>query len=339
MPVVANHSHQDEERGGQLSPERALRSGFNPGRVARQTLQAAADVVDGDTVTIGSTTFEFDVISTDTTENVSGGDLNITTDPVNVTIASHGLSVGAMIRVESEFMVVTAVIDVNNVTVSRGASGSTPATHADATDIFRGEVAPSNVIVGVLAAALTAADWTDALIADINDADRSSEDVLAVDIGADEVLIVAADAPGGNPLIGAVALATTETFTNGNNDFGAATMTGGRAATLQTLVAQSRVPNANEIALANMHFMFDFVPIVIAIQVRVTATGIVKAWNGGFTITGSRVTLDNDGATDFAVTDTVTLVVAAAWGAENGRSDAGAIHPRTTRLAGAQTGN
>ena len=282
------------------------------GQVARQTLSAGADVVDGDTVVIGSTTFEFDVISTDTGVNVSGGDLNNTTDPVNVTITGHGLSVGAMIRVESEFMVVTVVIDANNVTVSRGASGSTPATHADATDIFRGEVAPSNVIVGLIGGALTAAAWSDALIADINDADRASENVLAVDIGAAEVLIVGADAPGGSPQDGAVVLATTETFTNALNDWGAVNMTGGRAATLQTDVSQSRVPDAQEVITGNMHFQFSFVPIVIAIQVRITATGIEKGWVGGFTITGSRVIIDNDGATDWAVTDTVTLVVAAA---------------------------
>ena len=282
------------------------------GQVARQTLQAGADVVDGDDLVIGSTTFEFDVISTDTAVNVTGGDLNNTTDPVDVTIASHGLSVGAMIRVQNEFMVVTVVVDSNNVTVSRGASGSTPATHADAQDIFRGDVAPANVIVGLIGGALTAAAWTDALIADINDSDRNSENVLAVDIGAGEVLIVAAATPGGTPQTGVIVLATTETFTNGNNDWGAATMLGGRASGIQTRVAQSRVPDANEVALAFMHFQFDFTPIVIDVVVRVTATGILVSWNGGIVITGNRVTLNNDGAQNWAASDTVTLDVVAA---------------------------
>ena len=309
MAVVANHSHQDEEHGGQLSPERALRTGFNPGRVARQGLQAGADVVDGDTVTIGSTIFEFDVIATDTGVNTASGELNNVTDPVNVTIAAHGLSVGAMLRVESEFMVVTNIVSANVVTVSRGISGSTIAAHADALDIFSGAVAPANVIVGVLGGALTNADWTDALIADVNDAVRSSENVLAVDIAAGEVLILAADAPGGTPQVGAISLATTETFTNATNEWGAATMTGGLAAGVQTLIAQSRTPTAVEVALGNMHFQFDFVPIVMSIEVRPTSTGILKAWNGGFTITGNRVTLNNDGATNWIALDTVTLVV------------------------------
>ena len=282
------------------------------GQVANQTLHGGAAVVDGDDLVIGATTFEFDVIATDTGVNTASGELNNTTDPVNVTIAGHGLSVGAMLRVESEFMVVTVVVDANILTVHRGVSGSTIATHADALDIFIGEVAPANVIVGVLAAALTNADWTDALIADVNDSVRSSENVLAVDIGVDEVLVVASDVPGGTPQVGVIALTTTETFFNATNDWGAATMAGGRASSLQTRVSQTRVPTANEITLGNMHFQFDFVPIVIDIAVRVTATGIVTSWNGGFTITGNLVTLDNDGATDWAVTSTVTLEVVAA---------------------------
>ena len=309
MAVVANHDHGAEDRGGRLRPEVALRAGFNPGQVARQTLHGGADVVDGDTVAIGSTTFEFDVIATDTSVNVTGGDLNNITNPVDVTIAAHGLSPGAMIRVQSEFMVVTNVVSASVVRVSRGASGSTIATHANGQDIFRGVVAPSNVIVGLIGGALTAAAWTDALIADINDSDRNSENVLAVDIGADEVLIVAADDSGGTPQVGVIALATTETFTNALNDWGAATMLGGLAAGVQAMVSQARVPVANEVILGNMHFQFDFTPVVIDVVVRDTTTGILKAWNGGFTISGNRVTLDNDGATNWLAIDTVTLIV------------------------------
>lgn len=50
------------------------------------------------------------------------------------------------------------------------------------------------------------ADWTDALIADINDSDRNTDDVIAVDVDDDEVLIVAADASGGSPEVGPVEL-------------------------------------------------------------------------------------------------------------------------------------
>ena len=78
--VIPNHSHQDDEHGGQLTPERALRSGFNAGQIARQTLRGGADVVDGDTVTIGGVTFEFDVIATDTGVNTANGELNNTTE-------------------------------------------------------------------------------------------------------------------------------------------------------------------------------------------------------------------------------------------------------------------
>jgi hypothetical protein len=73
--------------------------------------------------------------------------------------------------------------------------------------------------------------------------------------------------------------------------------------------AVSRVPTAQEVALGKLHLVFDFVPTVVFVEVRVTATGVIKAWDGGLTIgLNGLVTLTNAGDTDWATTDTVRVL-------------------------------
>jgi len=70
---------------------------------------------------------------------------------------------------------------------------------------------------------------------------------------------------------------------------------------------QTRVPTAAEVTLGKMVFTFGSAPTAAIIQARVTATGIDKVWNGGYSIEGRSLILDNTGATDWAATDTVTV--------------------------------
>lgn len=146
----------------------------------------------------------------------------------------------------------------------------------------------------------TPAAATDALIDAINT--LGSEAVETIDIGNNEILIVAEE-------VGAVVLACSETLAGANNAWGAAAMYGGAAPATKKLVAQTRVPTAQEVTLGNMHFVFPFAPTVMAVDVRVTATGVAKAWGGSIAVVDNRVTLTNGTDPDWAATDTVKLVV------------------------------
>ena len=150
-------------------------------------------------------------------------------------------------------------------------------------------------------AGVTPAIASDALIAAVNG--NPSSDVTAVDISDNEVLIV-------HHQLGVNALACTETLGGSNNAWAAAAMYGGVNVpeAVPLLRVMSRAPNAAEVALDDMHFYFPFTPTKVLIDVRVTSGGARKAWDGGYTITGRRVTLSNAGSTDWATTDTVTVL-------------------------------
>lgn len=147
----------------------------------------------------------------------------------------------------------------------------------------------------------TAGETSDALITAINA--NTAEVVDAFDIGANEVLVV-------HNALGINALACTETLGGSNNAWASATMYGGAVVTepikIQRLM--SRAPLSTEVTMENMHFYFPFAPVHAIALVRVTSGGAAKAWDGALTITGNRVTLDNSGSTDWATTDTVTVL-------------------------------
>lgn len=275
----------------------------DPGRRAINVLRLAADVVSATIVTIGVDVFEVNIVNTDTNVNVSGGDLATGTPTTSkVTIAAHGLSVGDLVRVENEIMKVIGIPDANSVIVRRGHSGTTIATHADATDIYKaGTPATAGRIEVGLVTTLTPAAFSAAFTAVLNS--DGTQAISAVKISDNEVLIIADE-------VGAVTLACTETLAGTNNVFAAAAMYGGKAAGQRRVVVQRRAPNATEVALGTLHFVFDFVPVVQSIRVVVAATpGVAKAWDGGATVAGSRLTLDNGADTDWAATDLVEVIV------------------------------
>jgi hypothetical protein len=144
----------------------------------------------------------------------------------------------------------------------------------------------------------TPAAATDALITAINA--TTSCPMTAVDISANEVLLV-------SKKYGAHAHACTETLAGSNNAFASATAYGGRAPGNQRLAVAARVPNATEVAVGNLHFPVSFTPASVNVEVRVTSTGVVKAWDGAVAISAGRVTINNAGSTDWAATDTVYI--------------------------------
>lgn len=106
---------------------------------------------------------------------------------------------------------------------------------------------------------------------------------------------------------GPYSLACTETLAGSNNAWHQATMYGGHGMKQLRQMTVARVPIAGEVTLGNIHFLFPF-PVGAAFpQVRVTAGGAAKVWDGALIISGNRVTVDNSGSTDWATTDTVTV--------------------------------
>ena len=141
-----------------------------------------------------------------------------------------------------------------------------------------------------------------ALVAAINANTRLG--LTAVAISVNEVLVFTNN---DNAPIG---VACSETLAGANNAWAAGAFYGGEASGVRGLRAAQRAPNAQEVALGNMHFVFPFTVVAALVQVR-NSTGASKAWDGVTTVSGARVTLDNAGATDWAATDTVVVLASA----------------------------
>jgi hypothetical protein len=291
----------------------------SPGVRASNVLRLAANVAEGETVTITiagvATVFEYDVVNTDSTVNVSGGQLNNTNALAQVTHAAHGRAAGDLVRVENEIMKVQRVIDANTYVVIRGRAGTTIATHADGVDIFVSATPPAaNIPVG-LVTTLTPAVAGPALAAEINNALAGGERATSKASTIYPLVQATSLQTGAEVLLEAVsvgtaanAYGTTETLAGANNVWSAATMTGGAAAGLKRVQRISRVPTATEVALGFMRFAFPFAPASADVAVITTASGIEVLWNGNRTISGNRVSLDNASTVDWAATDTVHVI-------------------------------
>lgn len=133
---------------------------------------------------------------------------------------------------------------------------------------------------------------------------NTRQGLFAEAISVNEVLVATVD---GNR---AAALVCSETLAGANNAWSSATMVGGLVGPLGS-GCQTRVPTAQEVTIGNIHFYFPFTVNAMIAAVRITASGVAKAWDGALTKSGGRVTLDNAGATDWAATDTVTVYACA----------------------------
>jgi hypothetical protein len=291
---------------GVLSGKNLFKS---PGQKASQILSVPANVADGETVTIGTDVFEVDIINTDSTDDTAGGVWNVVTDPLTVDLTGltldAGLVVGALIRIENEIMKCTNR-DGHNGTFARARCGTAAAAHADALDIYTSDAHPAlNIPVG-LVLDLTPATFLAAIADEINSdtgAAGQSQDVTATVLDANTMIIIA-DA------VGAVALATTVTLGGANNEWLGATMVGGAAAGIRRIFRAAYVPTAAAVTKDYFLVPLDFTPATILIEVRVTATGIPKAWDGGVTLEAGppiRLNVTNGGATDWDVNDTVWI--------------------------------
>ena len=270
--------------------------------------KGTSTVVHADDTAIFVTTF----VDTDSTDNTAKGRFNNVEDALVVlgaVVDYPGITfvVGKLIRIETEILVATVVAG-NDVTFKRAVSNTSVAAHADALDIFEGNGVTGTVAVG-LVADLTPAVFTDALINDINN--RGTERVVAVDISANEVLVIVSSIVGGNPTANSNSIAVSETLGGVNNAWDKANIDGGTAPHGPDVIIVKRVPTAQEVALGNLHIVSSL-PIVTvsAIEVTVTSGSVKKAWDGGYDISGTySLTINNDGAVDGAITDTIVVTI------------------------------
>lgn len=224
-------------------------------------LRVAADVIEGETVTIGADVYEVELVDTDSTDNTQGGDFNNTTTPLTVVDAvtnypNSTFAVGSLHGIETEIMVVTA-IDGNDVTFQRGVSGTTNAAHADAENVLEGDGIDSGSTIAVgLVATLTPTAFTPALADDINN--RGTELVKATNPQVSAVYICTADAPGGNVASSVGEIATTETLDGVNNVWSSATMEAGRLAATREASIFDHTVTATEVALGEHRLAFPF---------------------------------------------------------------------------------
>lgn len=285
----------------------------SPGLAAFGTLRWSGAAVAGETVTIGNDVYRFAVVGTASGKTTANGELNNTDAFVpQVTMAAHGLKSGDAIMVGTEAMQVATVLDVNRFSVIRGISGTTIAAHADGVAINTEASPGAGSIAVVTSATLTAAVMIPALVADINDGRRSSANVAAEATGTTAIHVYSAlrDPRNGaqtitGGLVNAAAIATTETMTNGAWD--AATLGGGVNPGVEMTLAI--VPTAAEVTAGLIKRTFPFVPTVVLVRVFTTATQAAVAWNGAATVSGNTLTIDNAGATDWSVNETLHVIV------------------------------
>ncbi len=103
------------------------------------------------------------IVNVDTGHDAQGGDFANTTDPLTVTGAktnypSAQFLPGRLYKLDSELLEVTAVSG-NDVTFARGVCDTTPASHADGTDLYRFMDADDEVRRLVVAARQTVERW------------------------------------------------------------------------------------------------------------------------------------------------------------------------------------
>jgi hypothetical protein len=266
---------------------------------AQGTLTLDTQPTAGDTMTVGAVTYTF---VPDGTAN-SDGEINIGSDLADAKVDIQNAIDGSD-GYNTIHPTVTMADFVANDAVFTAIAGGTNGNALASTETF---TAGTNVFdaatLGTTTAGVdpTAGEASDALVAAINAS--GTEAATAFDIDDNEVLVL-------RDVVGVDTEACSETLAGANNSIDAAFRVGGAAAQI-SMASFARVPTAQEVATGNMHIGLDFVPSSVIIQVRTTATGALVAWDGAATITDGAleyVTIDNSGAVDWSVAETVYVL-------------------------------
>lgn len=266
----------------------------SPGNKAIANLYVPANLVNGDVITIGSTTFEVDIINTDSgvnTANTAAGALTDSQNPALVTLGTApatAINAGDLIRIENEILKVLRKLSTTEYVCARARCGTTIAAHAQNLDVFVSDAAPaSNVPIG-LVTTLTPAVFAAAFVAEFTNALAGAERATAKATPAalyDSYTVHRLES--GTQLLfvkntaGADSTAVSEDFANStDNVWGAATFVGGSAPGVKACEAQQREVTAAEELVGAMHFAFPFTVRCVFVEVYVTATGQRVFFNG-----------------------------------------------------------
>lgn len=268
---------------------------------AAGTFVLVANAGDGKKVTIDGRDYVFQTTLTDVSGHVKIGASAAAS--ITSLIAAIMLGAGAGTAYAASTTVNTSVSAAQGAgttavvtALAGGTAGNSMAVSTDVVGASWDGVTLGTTVAGVDP---TAGEATTALVSAITAS--TTEAIAALRVSANEV-VVSANA------VGAVVLACAESMGGSNNAWAASAMYGGRAVGPRTVEIQNRVPLAVEVAVDNMHFYFSFTPAAVEVFVEPTSTpGALKLWNGGATISGGRVTLDNGGNVDWAATDTVYI--------------------------------
>ena len=267
------------------------------GAYETNVLRLAANVVDRETITVGSEVFEIVQINTDTNVNSTAA-LDTLDAESQETITAHGLAVGAILRVESEYLRVKKVIDANTVVVTRGYAGSTIAEHTAGQDIFKaGATALTAGTVSLpVGGTLTPAAAGPELAAGFAALTKQGFGASYAANG----LVIYREHNGSHA-------ACSETLTGVNNAWSAAATYGGIEKGEVKKALGVRVPTATEVALGVLTFYFPFDVTFARVSVFTTSSGAAVAFDGAIAWEDNKVTLTNGTDPDFAATTTVVV--------------------------------
>lgn len=280
---------------------RELVDATSPGCNENALLRLSGNVAHGETFTISNVKYRLIQLNT-AMQNLANNVLNNTKTgiiPGVVFAGAHGLSARQLFRVNNEAFRVVTVDSTTQVTVERGFAGTTVAAQASGqaalvaanytgVDLVNERLIP-------LGATLTPAVAGPAIALAVNTFKQLG--ITATYLSTPTHVLFSKPVDGtGVTLAEAMANATIDAAFNGG------------VAKAQAIVAKvTRVPTAAEVTDGYLHAVFPFTVKHAIVSIRITATNAVKAWDGAVTISGSRVTLDNAGATDWAATDTAII--------------------------------
>ena len=279
------------------------------GTMGYQTLELAAAVVEGDTVSFehdGETeTYEVKVLdqAMQNTADNAGGALTADLDDVDLEMTddTHGLTVGELILIGTEVMRVASVAD-ENLVVDRAQCGSTLAIHAQNQAVTNGLAlaAAENIPIGFAAGALTNVVSSIHIPATFNE---NSALALTATRLADTHVLWRTNG------VGSYAVTLAETFTEATNIW-MGTWVDGSAPGIHRLTQIVHEVTAAEAAADQIIIPVNFAPSAVIVQLR-DAGGTIVGFDGDVVIeaTPNRVTLTNNTSVDFAATNVITLFI------------------------------
>lgn len=288
---ISTHETAGDITSGNIAVEMAA-----DGVAAQGTLTVDTQVTADDTMTVGDTTYTFKATASAAGEITIGGTLGAT--QTNIVAAINGDALNT-----ANTKAKAAAFSGNNSVITALRSGTVGNSIATTETFTAGTNVFDAATLGTTTAGVdpTGEEFIDAVLTVIN---ASSTKVTATKQSAEYLLLEGREN-------GARNIACTETLAGSNNAFAAAATYGGRTVTenaIKRFASSSRVPNATEVTAGLLIFSFPFNPSTAIVQGKVTATNALKALDGDVSISGNNVTVNNDGSTDFAATDTVTVL-------------------------------